>query len=511
MSRPRTAVLQKPRIKSPIPARWITGGAALLVGLVSAAAFTPAVQTALQPWMNDVTDGPVIGFSGGFLTLTLLTALFLATRDPYRSPPLPTPKRIGFDEHQDGLHVEKMLEKQFEYGASSAEQAQEHRMTIVNFYLLIVGAVASGLFALVGGKNELAIAAPPLLWVISLIGGLILLQLVALRRAWAGSVMEMNYIKEFYLFNSEHFKADELKQAFFWQPDTRPDTHKRGNVYYFSAMLIALLDTLAFVGGTYLLAYIQRAHLLEVIPSAIVIFFGIVLFLSHLWVFDMMLIPMPTTESKAAPQTESAPSAITTPKDTGKVTIQTTSYSSTNPAQPNVVTDSQIAFAGKLLTVRVDQIRQPDGSTGVREVVVHGPAVVIVPYLEATDEVIFIEQYRDAVAQSLLELPAGMVNAGEDHADAARRELREETGYEAGTLRYLGSYYTSPGFTNEQHHLYLAMQLTEGAGIQDVHEIHATHRISRTEALTMGEDGSLQDGKSILGLLWSAPHLSMRV
>ncbi len=163
------------------------------------------------------------------------------------------------------------------------------------------------------------------------------------------------------------------------------------------------------------------------------------------------------------------------------------------------------------MTLRVDDVRLPDGTTGVREIVQHAPAVVIAPYLEDSDEFVFIEQYRDALGKALVELPAGMISPGEDPAAAARRELWEETGYEAGALRYLGPFYTSPGFTDEVLHLFLATQLRQVSGIQDTHEIAALHRISRAEALRQITARQISDGKTIIGLLWSDRELPTRV
>jgi ADP-ribose pyrophosphatase len=176
-------------------------------------------------------------------------------------------------------------------------------------------------------------------------------------------------------------------------------------------------------------------------------------------------------------------------------------------AKPNTVLNTITEYTGSLITVRVEEVRQDSGRTAKREIVEHKPAAVIIPYFEHSDEILFIEQYRDAVRESLVELPAGMVGEDANLEEAARRELFEETGYEAKHLQLLCAYYTSPGFTNEQHHLFLATHLKEGPGIQDVNEVSSTLVLRRADAMRMAREGHIKDGKTILGLLWSEQYL----
>jgi ADP-ribose pyrophosphatase len=176
-------------------------------------------------------------------------------------------------------------------------------------------------------------------------------------------------------------------------------------------------------------------------------------------------------------------------------------------AKPNTVLSTRTVYSGGLISVREEEVRQDDGRTTKREIVEHKPAAVIIPYFEGSDEILFIEQYRDSVTESLLELPAGMVGDDSSLDDTARRELLEETGYEAKQVRRLCTYFTSPGFTNEQHHLYLATQLIEVSGIQDINEVSNTLRLHRSEAMRFVREGRILDGKTILGLLWSELYL----
>ena len=136
----------------------------------------------------------------------------------------------------------------------------------------------------------------------------------------------------------------------------------------------------------------------------------------------------------------------------------------------------------------------------MREVVEHPGAVGIVA-LKENGDIVMVKQYRKAVEQVLLELPAGKLEQGENPLDCAARELTEETGYTAGDLRYLVSFYTSPGFSNEIMHMFLATNLKEGKKDPDDDEMVETVEISRDRAIDMILKGEIKDGKTIAGIL----------
>jgi ADP-ribose pyrophosphatase len=135
-----------------------------------------------------------------------------------------------------------------------------------------------------------------------------------------------------------------------------------------------------------------------------------------------------------------------------------------------------------------------------REVVRHPGAVVIVPVLD-DEHLVMIRNYRIAVDDRLWEFPAGKLERGEDPARAASRELEEETGYRAASVRKLGEFYTSPGFADELMHAYAAEDLSHvGQRLEAGEDIHV--QVTPTaEALRMTRDGRLRDGKSIAALL----------
>ena len=162
--------------------------------------------------------------------------------------------------------------------------------------------------------------------------------------------------------------------------------------------------------------------------------------------------------------------------------------------------ESKTVYKGRIINLRLDSVVLENGSTALREVVEHPGAVGIVA-LKGNGDIVMVKQYRKAADQVLLELPAGKLEPGEDPVDCAARELAEETGYIAGDLRYLVSFYTSPGFSNEVMHMFLATGLREGENDPDDDEMVKTVEISPDRAMDMILEGEIKDGKTIAGIL----------
>lgn len=168
-----------------------------------------------------------------------------------------------------------------------------------------------------------------------------------------------------------------------------------------------------------------------------------------------------------------------------------------------VRTGSRRAFDGKLLHVRVDDVRLPSGAASVREIVEHPGSVVIVP-VTAEDEVLLIRQYRYATGHTLLELPAGLIDPGEEIEAAARRELIEETGHQAGTMTRLTTVYVSPGYSEERSTFFLAAGCTPVAYEPDPDEPIELLRVKRANipSLLIPGDTRVENAQAMLGLLW---------
>ena len=172
---------------------------------------------------------------------------------------------------------------------------------------------------------------------------------------------------------------------------------------------------------------------------------------------------------------------------------------------------SHIAWQGSSWRLRVDQVTLPGGYTFERGIVEHPGAVVLVPLVAAAKgyEVLMIRQYRAAIEDTILELPAGTKGWQEDWLVCAQRELREETGYRAEKLTSLGQFWPAPGFSSELMTLYVATELRPDPLPADVDEEIELVPLALTELVAMAWDGRLQDGKSVIGILRTAHHLQL--
>ena len=168
---------------------------------------------------------------------------------------------------------------------------------------------------------------------------------------------------------------------------------------------------------------------------------------------------------------------------------------------------SRRAYQGRLISLRVDDVELADGRRSSREIVEHPGAVAIVPWGDR--RLTLVRQWRQAVAQELLEVPAGTLEPGEEPLVTAKRELREETGLEAEAWQVGPSFFTAPGFCTERLTVYLATDLRHAARTAG-----ATDEAIESTALTLGQaleaigQGSVIDAKSLIGILWLARTLA---
>jgi ADP-ribose pyrophosphatase len=166
------------------------------------------------------------------------------------------------------------------------------------------------------------------------------------------------------------------------------------------------------------------------------------------------------------------------------------------------------AYSGRLLTVDVDTVQAPNGSMLELELVRHPGAAAVValvsPSKDADPSVLMLKQYRYAAGGPIWEVPAGVLEPGEKPADCARRELREETGAEAERFEHLTTILTTPGFTDERIHLFLATGITAGEPKPMADEFLEVRAVSISRLLEMIRDGEIVDSKSIAALLYVA-------
>lgn len=161
---------------------------------------------------------------------------------------------------------------------------------------------------------------------------------------------------------------------------------------------------------------------------------------------------------------------------------------------------SEDIYRGKILNLRIDTVKLPNGNQSKREIVEHPGGVVIIAVTNDCD-ILLVEQFRKPTGNTLLELPAGKLEPGEEPVKCAARELIEETGFQAGRMDFLFSFYTTPGFCDEILHLFIARDLKEVGAAPDEDEFLKIHKLADSEILDSILSGKIQDGKSIIGLL----------
>ena len=165
-------------------------------------------------------------------------------------------------------------------------------------------------------------------------------------------------------------------------------------------------------------------------------------------------------------------------------------------------------YSGKVINLDVDLVEFPNGTTGELEIFRHPGASAVVPFLSdprgEDPQVLLIKQYRYAAGGYLYEIPAGRLDPGEQPIDCARRELREETGCTAQSMEHLHSMFTTPGFTDEVIHLFMATGLVHGDAATEADEFLTVETVNLSRALDMIRNGEIKDGKTTVGLLFAA-------
>ncbi len=171
--------------------------------------------------------------------------------------------------------------------------------------------------------------------------------------------------------------------------------------------------------------------------------------------------------------------------------------------------DGEVKYKGIIVTVRLDKARLHNGTEVKREVVEHPGGVTILP-VDDEGNCYMVRQFRYPFGKMMLEAPAGKLEPGEDHRTCAVRELAEETGFTADELLYLGGCCTSPGFSTEVLHIYLALGLHPGKSHPDQDEFLNVEKISLKKLSEMVMSGEIDDGKTIVAVLKAEKILAGR-
>ena len=167
------------------------------------------------------------------------------------------------------------------------------------------------------------------------------------------------------------------------------------------------------------------------------------------------------------------------------------------------ILSTESVYEGRVLKVRVDTVRAPCGQTARWDVIEHPGSVSIAP-IDADDRVLLVRQYRPAIGETLLEIPAGTLEPGESPQVTAHRELREEIGMRAERLRAIGSYFLVPGYSSELMHAYVATGLSPAPLPRDADENISVVAIRFVDLVAQVSRGELRDAKTVAAVLLMA-------
>jgi len=164
------------------------------------------------------------------------------------------------------------------------------------------------------------------------------------------------------------------------------------------------------------------------------------------------------------------------------------------------IIESKEVFKGKIIDIYHDRITLPGGKSTLREIVKRGNASAILP-IDKDGNIIFVRQYRHPVGDCVLEIPAGVLEEGEDPLLCAKRELEEETSYKTDDIRLLTKMHSAIGFCDEQIYIYLAENLEQGEFNLDEDEYIEVEKYSLKEAVEMIFNGEITDSKTMAAVL----------
>jgi nudix-type nucleoside diphosphatase (YffH/AdpP family) len=475
--------------------------------------------------MIDTAVQWIITLVFGLANVVILCLILHDNRRPRPTSELDkTKKPLPWTSNDPSVSASGILEWEFEYIRTTASEAMEQRHTMVNFYLLVVGVIVSGVVTVLSQDGLPKPVGAVLMWLLCCIGWIYYLSVIHLRQAWYGSVQAMNQIKDFCIQHSTEFRPEVLKQAFAWRRETLPEPARRWTVFYYSAILIAFLDSVAFVAGGALINWsnTQDKPLLVWGPLTIM---GIGFLGFHVRLYyDFLKTRSPNKARQPDPTHGKEDSNVPTPPPMP------------HPTGPWVeIIQETVAYTFHKLFRIVEarlRFRRFDGRMSepiTRILFERGDAVGVVLYDAEQEAVVLVRQFRYPVyvrlspeeqagagAQKawILEVVAGMSSPDQPAPEVGRRELLEEAGYTVqGDLKFIATIYPSPGGSSERIHMYWGEvsatgQTHVGGGLEEEGEDTQVVTIPFQAAMDMIASGEIQDAKTILALQHLALHKS---
>lgn len=170
---------------------------------------------------------------------------------------------------------------------------------------------------------------------------------------------------------------------------------------------------------------------------------------------------------------------------------------------------SDYKYRGRILDLRVDTVRFPSGADKAREVVEHKSAVAMLP-VDDEGKIILVRQYRHAIDQDIFEIPAGIVEDGEDFRGSAVRELQEEIGYRPNHIEEIADFYSSPGYSTEKIRIFFVTELVQSKLPEDDDEYIKVFKFTPEELEKLISEKQIADGKTLMAYYWYMAHKCLR-
>ncbi len=231
-----------------------------------------------------------VGTAATFLVLNVIVLLaILAMNRRVQSHPTSSDVPPPSTGKAGKLDASTILGWEYTYAQTTASEAMRDRHTMINFYLLTASIVASGLLAALRGDSAVPkVVGAAFLWLLCCVGWLFFLKLIRLRQAWHESARVMNEIKSFYISHAKKFSPEVLQQAFLWGSDTLPTPDKPWTLFFYSAMLVGFIDSVAFVAGGLLLSLPAAETCFLFILGGLVAL-GLAFLALHVWLYFAFL------------------------------------------------------------------------------------------------------------------------------------------------------------------------------------------------------------------------------